>query len=48
MDKNRNKTWAEIKADAKSRVRWKVLVEVLCSAAERWDAIINIIIIEIK
>jgi hypothetical protein len=29
-----NKTWAEIKADAKNRVIWKILVEALCSAAE--------------
>jgi hypothetical protein len=28
------KTWEEIKADAKNRVRWKILVEALCSAAE--------------
>jgi hypothetical protein len=28
------KTWAEIKSDAKNRVRWKILVEALCSAAE--------------
>ena len=40
-----NKTWAEIKADAKNRVRWKFLVEALCSAAEWRDAIIIIIII---
>jgi hypothetical protein len=24
-----NKTWAEIKAEAKNRVRWKILVEAL-------------------
>jgi hypothetical protein len=29
-----NKTWAEIKADTKNRVRWKILVEALCSAVE--------------
>jgi hypothetical protein len=29
-----NKTWAEIKAEAKNSVRWKILVEALCSAAE--------------
>jgi hypothetical protein len=29
-----NKTWAEIKADAKNSVKWKILVEALCSAAE--------------
>jgi hypothetical protein len=29
-----NKTWAEIKADAKNRVRWNILVKALCSAAE--------------
>jgi hypothetical protein len=29
-----NKAWAEIKADAKNRVRWNILVEALCSAAE--------------
>ena len=34
-----NKTWAEIKADAKNRVRWKILVEALWSAAEWRDAI---------
>jgi hypothetical protein len=28
------KTWAEIKTDAKNRVRWRVLVEALCSVAE--------------
>jgi hypothetical protein len=28
------KTWAEIKSDAKNRVRWRILVEALCSAAE--------------
>jgi hypothetical protein len=27
-------TWPEIKTDAKNRVRWKILVEALCSAAE--------------
>jgi hypothetical protein len=39
-----NKTWAEIKPDAKNRVRWVILVEALCSAAERWDVIIYIYI----
>jgi hypothetical protein len=34
-----NKTWAEIKVEAKNRVRWKIPVKALCSAAERWDAI---------
>jgi hypothetical protein len=29
-----NKTWAKIKAEAKNRVRWKILVEALCSAVE--------------
>ena len=29
-----SKTWAEIKADAKNRVRWRILVEALCSAVE--------------
>jgi hypothetical protein len=29
-----NKTWAEIKTDAKTRVRWRILVEAPCSAAE--------------
>jgi hypothetical protein len=29
-----NKTWAEIKTDAKNRVRWRILVEALCSATE--------------
>jgi len=33
------KTWMEIKTDAKNRVRWRILVEVLCSAAEWWDVI---------
>ena len=28
------KTWAEIKCDAKNRVRWRILVDALCSAAE--------------
>jgi len=28
--------------DAKNTVRWKILVEALCSAAEWWDAIIII------
>jgi hypothetical protein len=28
------KTWAEIVTDAKNRVRWRILVEALCSAAE--------------
>jgi len=28
------KTWVEIKTDAKNRVRWEILVEVLCSMAE--------------
>jgi hypothetical protein len=28
------KTWAEIKTDVKNSVRWKILVEALCSAAE--------------
>jgi hypothetical protein len=27
-------TWAEIKIDAKNRLRWRVLVEALCSMAE--------------
>jgi hypothetical protein len=31
------KTWTEIKTDAKDRVRWRMLVEDLCSAAEWWD-----------
>jgi len=34
-----NKTWAEIKTDAKNRVRWRIIVEALCSAAEWWDAL---------
>ena len=34
-----NKTWAEIKTDTKNRVRWRILGEALCSAAEWWDAI---------
>jgi hypothetical protein len=32
------KTWAEIKTDAKNRVRWRIHVEALCSPAEGWDA----------
>jgi hypothetical protein len=28
------KTQAEIKSDAKNRMRWRILVEALCSAAE--------------
>ena len=28
------KTWMEIKTDAKNRVRWRILVEAICSAAE--------------
>jgi hypothetical protein len=28
------KTWGEIKTDAKNRVRWRILVEALCSVAE--------------
>jgi hypothetical protein len=31
------KTWAEIKIDAKNRVRWRILVEALCSAVEWRD-----------
>jgi len=31
------KTQAEIKTDATNRVRWRILVEALCLAAERWD-----------
>ena len=27
------KTWTEMKTDAKNRVRWRILVEALCSAA---------------
>jgi len=33
------KTWAEIKSDAKNRVRWRILAEALCSAAELRDYI---------
>jgi hypothetical protein len=29
-----NENWAEIKTDAKNRVRWRILVEDLYSAAE--------------
>jgi hypothetical protein len=29
-----NKSWAEIKTDAKNRVTWRILVLALCSAAE--------------
>jgi hypothetical protein len=32
-----NKTWAEMNTDAKNRVRWKILVEALCSAEESRD-----------
>jgi len=35
------KTWAEIKTDAKNRVRWRILVEALCFVAERWDLSIS-------
>jgi len=28
------RTWAEIRTDAKNRVRWGIFVEALCSAAE--------------
>jgi hypothetical protein len=31
------KTWAEIKCVVKNRVRWRNLVDALCSAAEWWD-----------
>jgi len=27
-------TWAEIKTDTKNTVRWRILVEALCSATE--------------
>jgi hypothetical protein len=29
----------EIKTDAENRVRWRILVEALCSTTEWWDAI---------
>jgi hypothetical protein len=32
--KGAKKTWTEIKSDAKNRVRWRILVEALCSAVE--------------
>jgi hypothetical protein len=32
--KGAKKTWAEMKTDAKNRVRWRIFVEDLCSAAE--------------
>jgi hypothetical protein len=32
--KGMKKTWAEIKYDAKNRVRWRILVDALCSATE--------------
>jgi len=35
------KTWAEIKTDVKNSVRWKILVEALCSAAEWRDLSVN-------
>jgi len=28
------KTWMEIRTDAKNRMRWRILVEALCSMAE--------------
>jgi len=28
------KTWMEIKTDAKNRVRWRILVEAICSVVE--------------
>jgi hypothetical protein len=39
--KGGKKTWTEIKSDANNRVRWRFLVEALCSAAE-WRDIIYI------
>jgi len=33
-----NKTWVEIKTGAKNTVRWRILVEAVCSAAELWVA----------
>jgi hypothetical protein len=32
--KGDKKTWAEIKSDAKNIMRWRILVEALCFAAE--------------
>jgi hypothetical protein len=32
--KGMKKTWAEIKCHVKNRVRWRILVDALCSAAE--------------
>jgi hypothetical protein len=32
--KGMKKTWAEIKYDVKNRVRWRILVDALCSATE--------------
>jgi hypothetical protein len=32
--KGMKKSWTEIKYDAKNRVRWRILVDALCSAAE--------------
>jgi hypothetical protein len=32
--KGMKKTWAEIKYDAKNRVRWRILVDALGSATE--------------
>jgi hypothetical protein len=29
-----NTTWVEIKTDAENRVRWRILVEALCSTTE--------------
>ena len=34
-----NETAVEIKTDTKNTVRWRIHVEVLCFAAEWWDAI---------
>ena len=38
-------TWAEIKTDTKNTVRWRILVEALCSAAEWWGSINQILTI---
>jgi hypothetical protein len=40
MEKNStrgNKNWNEMKNTARNRVRWKNLVEALCSEMEGWD-----------
>jgi hypothetical protein len=33
------------KTDAKNRVRWRILVEALCSAAEWWDVVVVVVVV---